>query len=363
MKKGKKKKWILLLIGVGMVLLVIVGAVVLSQKNKTYRLLKVESYAGIVTLQRDAAEQKVFEGMHLKSGDVVNTGEESNTLLLADDDKHLLVEENTGFSIVAAGNKEKGGITINLEYGSALITIDNKLNAESSFEVHTPNATLSIRGTIFRVTYDKAGMYTIVEILEGTVEITSETSVIMGGAGETYYVDAQGMIQEGTPYEEPETSGEIGGDGEAEIELEVGEDLAELPDNGLVEPVTITQAQFESNYMEEIIELTPENSKEYFEIVEKDGSYYLVLKPGYTHYGNDFSVDTNIGDYHTPTPGSSRYIFSMEGTGNPQDWIKSLTASGTIVKYTIPDNMWYKVNDVYIILIERPDDSVFVIER
>lgn len=361
MNQGKKKKMILLLAGVGIALLVIVGIVVLSQKKETYRLLKVDSYAGYVTLQRNTAEDKIVEGMHLKSGDMVSTGDGSNILLLADDDKHLFAEENTGFSIVTVGNKEKGSITINLEYGSALISIDNKLNTDSSFEVHTPNATLSVRGTVFRATYDKAGMYTMVEILEGIVEITSETGTIMGGAGETYYVDAQGMIQVGMPYEEAEIGGETGGN--IEVELEEGEDVPQLPDNGLIEPVTITQAEFESNYMEEIIELTQENSEEYFEIIEKDGNYYLVLKPGYTHYGNDFNVHTNVGDYHTPTPGSSRYIFMMEGNGNPQEWINSLSASGTIVKYTIPDNMWYKVDDEYIILIERSDGSMFVITR
>ena len=41
----------------------------------------------------------------------------------------------------------------------------------------------------------------------------------------------------------------------------------------------------------------------------------------------------------------------------------TLSVSGTIVKYTIPDNMWYKVDDEYIILIERSDGTKFVIER
>lgn len=357
----KKKKTILLLAVCVIALLVVTGVVVLGQRKEKYRLIKVDSYEGVVTLHRDSTEEKIFEGMHLKSGDVLNTAEGSHMLLLADDDKHLMAEENTGFSIVAVGNKGKGGITINLEYGSTLISIDNKLNEGSSFEVNTPNATLSVRGTVFRVSYDTVRMYTIVEILEGTVEITSETDVVMGGAGETYYVDAQGMIQAGTPKEETGADGKIGGDVDAQ--LAIGEDISELPDNGLVEPVKITQEEFESKYLEEIIELTPENSKQYFEIAEKDGVYYLVLKPGYTHYGNDFSVNTDVGDYHTPTPGSSRYIFSMEGTGDVQDWIKSLSASGTIAKYTIPDNMWYNLGDTYIIMIERPDGSIFCIER
>lgn len=41
----------------------------------------------------------------------------------------------------------------------------------------------------------------------------------------------------------------------------------------------------------------------------------------------------------------------------------TLSVRETTVKYTIPDNMWYKAGDAYIILIEGHDGTRFVIER
>lgn len=351
MAKAKNKKGLICAAIVVLVLVILAVIAIFIYKNNVYRLITVDSMEGAVELNREGEPVEIFKGMHLKSQDAVNTGEESNVLLLADNDKHILAEENTGFSIETVGTKEKGGITIHLEYGSTVITIENKLEEEAYFEVNTPNAALTVRGTVFRVTYDKDLMCTIVEIMEGTVEIASETDVIPGNAGETYYIDTQGLIQSGTPYQETEGNGEI------------GEDIAAVPDNGLLSPLTITQAVFESDYMEETIELTPDNSLEYFEVIEEDGIYYFVLKPGYTAYGEGYTVETNSGDSLSVSVGESRYHFAMDGADSAEGWIESWEATGTIVKYTLPDDMWCKVGDKYLILIETDDGQIFTIER
>ncbi len=366
----KNKKKTLLIIAIIVAVLAIVAIIVMiTNKNKTYRLITIDSMEGTVELKRENKPMEIFKGIHLKSGDGVATGEASLALLLADNDKHILAEENTGFSITATGDEKKGGITIHLEYGSALITIDNKLTEESSFEVDTPNASLSVRGTIFRATYDRELKCTTVEIIEGTVEITSENQAVMGNAGETYYVDTQGTIQIGTPRQESEDNqgiesdqGTDGGQGTTG-DQEIGTDIAPLADNGRVSPITLTQGEFESQYMEERIELTPENSYEYFEVIEKDGTYYFVLKPGYTAYGDGYKVVLDNGDEAWVSTGGSRYLFYMEGEGSPDTWIESWTATGTIVKYSLPDDMWCKAGDKYIFLVTMDNGSVYSIER
>ena len=89
--------------------------------------------------------------MTLISDDKVEVNENSFLELLCDSDKHICAEENTGFVIDSDGNEKDGYITIELLYGKALFTIDNKLPKDSSFDVKTPNATLSVRGTEFSV--------------------------------------------------------------------------------------------------------------------------------------------------------------------------------------------------------------------
>ncbi|MBQ8316881.1 MAG: FecR domain-containing protein [Lachnospiraceae bacterium] len=354
---NNKKKTILMVAVIIVALSIIAVVVLIANKKEVYRLIAIDSVEGTVELKREDEPVKIFSGMHLKSGDRVATGEASNALLLADGDKHILAEENTGFSISATGNEKKGGIIIHLEYGSALITIDNKLNKDSSFELETPNAILGVRGTIFRATYDRDLLCTTVEIIEGTVEITSEKQVIMGNAGETYYVDSQGVIQVGTPdQEQGENQGTNGS-------LEIGTDIEPLQGDGNGPYDSIPQAEFESLYLVERIELTPENSHEYFQVIEKDGTYYFVLKPGFTAYGDGYRVVLDNGSEAAVSAGGSRYLFVMSGEGDPNAWIKSWTASGTIIKHSIPDELWFKAGDKYIIMIKMDNGNVFTIER
>ncbi len=359
MAKVKNKKGLICVAIIALVLVIVAIIAVFIYKSNVYRLITVDSMEGTVELNREGNSVEIFRGIHLKSGDMVNTEAESNMLLLADDDKHILAEENTGFSVIATGTEDKGGIAIHLEYGSTLITIDNKLAEESFFEVHTPNAALSVRGTVFRVTYDRIQMCTTVEIIEGVVEIATDTNVVLGNAGETYYIDTQGMIQSGTPTGE-EQSGTSAGE---EQGTEVGQDIAPLPVEGLLAPLTITQAEFESNYMEEKIELTPENSGEYFEVIEKDGTFYFVLKPGYTPYEDGLTVVTNNGDSASASQGASRYLFQSVNMDSADGWIESWEATGTIAKYSLPDDMWCQIGDMYIILIEMNDGSSYSIQR
>lgn len=194
----KKKSPIIPLI-IGIAIVVIVVAVILmnsgkSKKDKKYRVIKVDSFAGTVGLLRDSEDEKVFKGMKLMTKDKMTTGAESTLELLADSDKHILAEENTCFSIIATGSEKKGKMTIDLEYGTSLIEIDNKLKDGSEFEVHTPNAITAVRGTTFEVTYDKDKKMTIVTVTKGTVEVSSDKESRIVEAVRTVYVLEDGTI-------------------------------------------------------------------------------------------------------------------------------------------------------------------------
>lgn len=201
---NKKKKWIWLSIGITIAVLVILAVIItVALTNKGYRVLKMEYHEGNVELERENAQAKLFDGINLKSGDCITTGESALAELWADSDKHMVAEENTRFSIVASGNEEKGRIRINLEYGTALFEIEKKLPEGSEFEVTTPNATLSVRGTTFEVTYDRENNKTIVMVTEGVVEVETSEETRNMEAGKTAYVIGSGAV-----YEEDITSEE-----------------------------------------------------------------------------------------------------------------------------------------------------------
>ena len=156
---------------------------------------KNQSFEGEVTVLRDE-KMNAFEGLQLISEDTVETGESSTVELLADSDKHILAEENTKFVLKATGTEKSGNITINLLYGTSLIEIENKLSEESYFEVTTPNATLSVRGTTFEVNYDEETETTSVEVIEGVVAVETEDKSEELTAGKTAVVTADEIVVE-----------------------------------------------------------------------------------------------------------------------------------------------------------------------
>ncbi|MGN0166080.1 MAG: FecR domain-containing protein [Lachnospiraceae bacterium] len=154
------------LVFVAVVTAIVVFAI---NSNDKYRLIKIKSFEGEVVVDRDGEDTDAFDGMNLIPDDKVEVKKNSFLELLCDSDKHICAEENTSFVIDSNGNEKDGYITIELLYGKALFTIDNKLPEDSSFDVKTPNATLSVRGTEFSVEYNPQTKETTVEVFEGKV--------------------------------------------------------------------------------------------------------------------------------------------------------------------------------------------------
>lgn len=141
-------------------------------RKDTYRIIKVYEINGTSRVKRGSLEDlEPFANMLLQSGDTVNVDTGTMTLRL-DEDKYVYAEENTEFSIEAAGNSKEGRTTIELKKGAIVNEIRQKLGEGSSYEVNTPNATMSVRGTTFRVevTYDQNGTcYTRITVTDGKV--------------------------------------------------------------------------------------------------------------------------------------------------------------------------------------------------
>ena len=187
-----KKPLISIIVGIVImiigIIVILLATGVIGNKNEKYRVVSVDTFEGDVSLLRENKDSELFQGMNLKSSDKISTGEKSEVLLLADSDKSILAGENTCFTIETTGNTKKGRIYINLEYGNALITIENKLAEEDSFEIDTPNAALSVRGTIFEVTYNKETDETLLTVKEGCVEVVNDVLSKLINAGESVVI-------------------------------------------------------------------------------------------------------------------------------------------------------------------------------
>ena len=157
-------------IGTGIILAVVI-------LNSGHRTIAVNETNGqtIITNEKDGTKD-AYKGMHLVSGDDVKVTSDANMTMLLDADKYVFAKSGTHFWVEATGKSGKNGRTkIYLDKGSILNRLDNNLSEEEYYEVETPNATMAVRGTIFRVTVyeDSNGeTFTRIDVLEGEVKVT-----------------------------------------------------------------------------------------------------------------------------------------------------------------------------------------------
>lgn len=166
-----KKKVVIIVSGIALVAVIALVLFLTVFKKDAYRILKVFEFAGKGSVTRqDIGDIEPYSNMVLETGDTVAL-DEGEMVLLADEDKYIHLEEGTELILNAAGSSESSKTTIELKSGAITNDIQNKLSEGSYYEVNTPNSTMSVRGTIFRVeVYEENGIkYTRVSVFEGKV--------------------------------------------------------------------------------------------------------------------------------------------------------------------------------------------------
>ena len=175
------KKKILIGAGCGAVAVIAIVLVIIFVINKKdgYRDITVFDTKGTVNVERTQKIIEAVKDMKLKSGDKVTVGDESFTRLCADDDKYLYVKEGTKLKLDATGTSANSKTAIYLSEGEIIVEVQKKLNEESSFDVVTPNTTMSIRGTIIAIsvrnTVDENG-----NLISETENVVLEGKALIG---------------------------------------------------------------------------------------------------------------------------------------------------------------------------------------
>jgi len=174
----KKKMNINLKIVIPVIAVVIIGIIVAAlflNKEDGYRSIQVYQVNGNVTLEREnIGVMDAYENLNLISGDALETFVESFSRLKLDDDKYVLVEQDSKIEIFATGDQANSKTDIRLDKGAITVEVENKLNDDSSFEVTTPNSVMAVRGTVFRIsaaTDENGEPITRITIFEGAVTV------------------------------------------------------------------------------------------------------------------------------------------------------------------------------------------------
>ena len=174
--KTTKGKVVTLASGAGVIAVGIAIAVLMQGSG--YRSIAVNGFEGTVSVAGNKNNGNVYVGQNLYSGDDVTVASESSLTMCMDGDKFVYADADTHFSLEASSPKDDSRIKINLAEGSELNELKNKLADGESYVVDTPNSTMSVRGTTFRVTVYKGedGLwYTLLEVISGTVEVALKT--------------------------------------------------------------------------------------------------------------------------------------------------------------------------------------------
>ena len=144
---------------------VIAGIAFFGKKEDTYRVIKVIEAEGHNLVTRgDIKDLEAYEGMALQSGDSIHVDGNSSLVLMMDEDKIAYVEQNTDFNIVAEGSSKDSRTRIELVSGALTCEIQNDIGANSTYEINTPNSTMAVMGTSFRI--EVTNVDTINEVLQ-----------------------------------------------------------------------------------------------------------------------------------------------------------------------------------------------------
>lgn len=151
MQKLMSNKKIIICACAAVAVIAVAAIALLSNKEETYRSILVYDVDGNAVIERETAGiMNAVENLYLESGDRVSIASDSSMRMKLDDDKYVMAEADTIFSVEAEGTDADSRTKISLEQGAITNEIQNPLREGSSYETSTPNSVMAVRGTIYR---------------------------------------------------------------------------------------------------------------------------------------------------------------------------------------------------------------------
>ncbi|MCR5432452.1 MAG: FecR family protein [Lachnospiraceae bacterium] len=160
-------------------------------RETDYRSIKVFEINGVCDVERNGEKLEAFKNMSLSSGDVLTVAKDGFTRLKLDDDKYVYLQADTRVRLTATGSEKNSRTKVFVERGMMTTEVKKKLSAKSSYDIVTPNTSMSIRGTITNtkvVLADDGEVQTSSAVVEGKVDYTVYKK---GEDGKTVAVEKQ----------------------------------------------------------------------------------------------------------------------------------------------------------------------------
>lgn len=128
-------------------------------------------HGDVLVRHGDSAEVPALDDQALQAGDVVRTEVEARAVISYFDGSHVALEPATELAIETLTRSSAGDIVVLMRQsaGRTWHVVTRALSASSRYEVRTPAATATVRGTAFAVDYD------------GTMRVTTTEGVVRTG--------------------------------------------------------------------------------------------------------------------------------------------------------------------------------------
>lgn len=152
MLKQMSYKKIIICVCAAVAVIAVALVVLLSKKEEAFRSIMVYDVEGSAVIERETVgSMDAAENLYLESGDRVSVASDSSMRMKLDDDKYVMAEADTIFSVEAEGTDADSKTKISLEQGAITNEIQHPLSEGSQYETSTPNSVMAVRGTIYRV--------------------------------------------------------------------------------------------------------------------------------------------------------------------------------------------------------------------
>ena len=152
MQKLMSNKKIIICACAAVAVTAVVVIALLFNKEEAFRSIMVYDVKGSAVIERETVgAMNAAENLYLESGDCVSVAADSSMRMKLDDDKYVMAEPDTVFSVEAEGTEADSRTRICLEQGAITNEIQHPLSEGSQYETSTPNSVMAVRGTIYRV--------------------------------------------------------------------------------------------------------------------------------------------------------------------------------------------------------------------
>ncbi|MGD2077587.1 MAG: FecR domain-containing protein [Chloroflexota bacterium] len=164
---------------------------------------EIAAYTGTVEVQSTVGDswQSATDASEIDAGGGVRTGEESSVVINFPDRSRTMMSAYTELSVLTMSLEEEQGdriIILQQQSGRTENHVEPLPSAGSIFEIRTPVATISVRGTAFTVDVAQDGT-THVDVSEGRVQVAAQGVTVTLDAGEATVVetgDPPGDVEE-----------------------------------------------------------------------------------------------------------------------------------------------------------------------